>query len=182
MYTSFKHYFTLLGLKFPRAPTSTLEGDDHLLDDASNKNTCRYTILEDVELMKTSNRTRNGLKMHNLLKDKGMTDYIHYENECDGDVVFPLSLVSIYKETFDLWLYCAWPSDQQLPRGYAVFQFWGYSYIIWPSNIDGVNLGLFIFQNAHVGSKHRNNSQQTSMILMPYYGLSYYSGEWRRIA
>ena len=33
-----------------------------------------------------------------------------------------------------------------------------------------------------MGSKHRNNSQQTSRRLMPYYGPSYYSGEWRRLA
>jgi hypothetical protein len=70
--------------------------------------------------------------MHNLLKDKGKVDYIPYENECDGDDDLPLSLRSIYKETFDRRLYCAWPSDQQLPRVYEVFQFWGYNYMIRP--------------------------------------------------
>ena len=54
--------------------------------------------------------------------------------------------------------------------------------MIQPFNIHGVNLGLFIFQNIHVGSKHRKNSQQISMRLMPYYGPPYYSGEWRRLA
>ena len=53
--------------------------------------------------------------------------------------------------------------------------------MIRPSNIHGENLGLFIVQNVHMGSKHRNNSQQTTRILMPYYDLSYYSGEWRRL-
>ena len=53
--------------------------------------------------------------------------------------------------------------------------------MIRPSNIPGANPGLFIVENVHVGSKHRKNSQQTSKILMPYYGPSYYSGEWRRI-
>ena len=109
-------------------------------------------------------------------------DYIPYENECDVDDDLPLSLRSIYKETFDCRLYCAWPSDQQLPRVYEMSQFWVYSYMIRPSNIHGVNLGIFIVKNVHIGSKHRNNSQQTSRILMPYYGPSYYSGEWRRLA
>ena len=68
--------------------------------------------------MKTSNITRIDLKMHNLLKDKGKVDYIPYDNECDGDDDFPLSLRSIYKEIFDRRLYCTWPSDQQLPRVY----------------------------------------------------------------
>ena len=45
-----------------------------------------------------------------------------------------------------------------------------------------MNLGLFIVENVHAGSKHINNSQQTSRRLMPYYGPSYYSGEWRRLA
>ena len=54
--------------------------------------------------------------------------------------------------------------------------------MIQPSNIHEVNLGLFIVENVHVGSKHRNNSQQTSRRLMPYYGPSYYGGEWRRLA
>ena len=50
------------------------------------------------------------------------------------------------------------------------------------SNIHGENLGLFIVQNVHVVYKNRNNSQQTTRRLMPYYGPSYYSGEWRRLA
>jgi hypothetical protein len=54
--------------------------------------------------------------------------------------------------------------------------------MIRPYNIHGANLGLFIVQNVHVGSKNRNNSQQTTRRLMPYYGPSYYSGEWKRIA
>ena len=91
---------------------------------------CTYTSSEDEDLMKTSNKTRTTLKMHNFLKDKGEVDYIPYENECDGDDEFPLSLRSIYKETFDLQQYCAWLSDQKLPRVYEVFQFWGYSYMI----------------------------------------------------
>ena len=33
-----------------------------------------------------------------------------------------------------------------------------------------------------MGYKHRNNSQQTTRRLIPYYGQSYYSGEWRRLA
>jgi hypothetical protein len=106
----------VLGLMFPRPPTSSLEGDDHLSDDTSNKNMCTYTSSEDEDLMKTSNRTRTFLKMHNLLKDKGKVDYIPYENECDGDDKLPLSLRSIYKETFDRRLYCSWPNDQKLPR------------------------------------------------------------------
>ena len=127
----------VLGLKYPGSPTSILEGEDHLLDDTSNKNMCQYTNLGDEELMKSSNRTRTSLKMHNLLKDKGKVDYIPYENKCDGDDEFLLSLRSIYKETFDRRLYCAWPSDQQLPIVYEMFQFWGYSYMIRPSNIHG---------------------------------------------
>ena len=119
--------------------------------------------------------------MHNFLKDKGKVDYIPYENECDGDVDLPLGLRSIYKETFDCRLYRASPNDQQLPRVYKVFQFCGYSYMIRPSNIHGANLGLFIVESVHVGSKHRNNSKQTTRILMSYYGSSYYSGEWRRL-
>ena len=91
----------VLGLNYPRSPTYSLEGDDHLLDDTYNKNMCQYTNLEDEELMKSSNRTIIDLKMHNLLKDKGKVDYIPYENECDIDDEFPLSLRSIYKETFD---------------------------------------------------------------------------------
>ena len=114
--------------------------------------------------------------MHNFLKDKGKVDYIPYENECDGDDDFPLGLRSIYKETFDYRLYCAWPGDQQLPRVYEVFHFWGYKYMI-----HGANLGLFIVENVHVGSKHRNNSQQTTRRLITYYGSSYYIGEWRRL-
>jgi hypothetical protein len=51
--------------------------------------------------MKTSKRTRTGLKMHNLLKDNEKVNYIPYENECDGYDDFPLGLRSIYKETFD---------------------------------------------------------------------------------
>jgi hypothetical protein len=143
---------------------------------------CTYTSSEDEDLMKTSNRTRIALKMHNLLKDKGKVDYIPYENECDGDDDLPLIFRLIYKETFDHHLYCAWPNDQKLPRVYEVFQFWGYNYMIQLSNIYGENLGLFIVQNFHVGSKHRKNSQQTTRRLMPYYGLSYYNGEWRRVA
>lgn len=139
-----------LSLKFLVASISILEFDYNLSDDTSNKNICTYTSSEDEELMKTSNKTRTGLKMHSLLKDKGKVDYIPYENECDGDDDFPLSLRSIYKETFDRRLYCACPSDQQLPRVYEVFQFWGYNYMIPPSNIHGVNLGLFIVQNVHV--------------------------------
>ena len=64
-----------------------------------------YNILEDEELMKTSNITRTTLTMHNLLKDKGKVDYIPYENECDGDDDFPLTSRSIYKDTFDHRLY-----------------------------------------------------------------------------
>jgi hypothetical protein len=90
-------------------------------------------------------------------------------------------LRSIHKDTFEFWLYCAWSSDQQLPRVYEMFQFWGYNYMIRPSNIHGANLGLFIIKNVHVGYKHKNNSQQTTRIF-PYYGLSYCSGEWRRLA
>jgi hypothetical protein len=45
-----------------------------------------------------------------------------------------------------------------------------------------VNLGLFFVQNIYVGSKNRNNSQQTTRRLMSYYGPSYYSGEWKRLA
>jgi hypothetical protein len=86
---------------------------------------CTYTSSEDEDLMKTSNIARTALKMYNLLKDKGKVDYIPYENECDGDDALPLSLRSIYKETFDRQLYCAWPSDQKLPRVYEVFQFCG---------------------------------------------------------
>ena len=119
--------------------------------------------------------------MRNLLKDKGNVDYISYENECDGYDELPLNLRLVYKYTFDHRLYCVWPSDQELPKVYEVFQFWGYIYIIRPSNIHGLNPCLFNFQNVHVGSKHRNNSQQTTRILMPYYGSSYYSGEWRML-
>jgi hypothetical protein len=114
----------VLGLNFLGSPTSILEGDDHLSDDASNKNMCTYTNSENEYLMKTSNITRTTLKMHNLLKDKGKVECMPYENECDGDDDFPLSLSSIYKEIIDRRLYCAWPSDQQLPRVYEVFQFW----------------------------------------------------------
>jgi hypothetical protein len=142
---------------------------------------CTCANSEDEDLMKTSNKTRTSLKMHYLLKDKGKVDFIPYENECDGDDDLTLSLRSIYKETFDHRLYCAWSSDQQLPRVYEVFQFWGYNYMIRPSNIHGENMGLFIVQNFHVGSKNRNNSQQTTRRLMPYYGPSYYSGEWKRL-
>ena len=53
--------------------------------------------------------------------------------------------------------------------------------MIRPSNIHGVNLGLPIVQNVHVGSKHRNTSQQTTRRLIPYYGPSYYNGEWIRL-
>ena len=91
----------VLGLKYLGSPTSILEGNDNLSNHTYNKNMCQYTSLEDEELMKTSNRTRTGLKMHNLLKDKGKVDYIPYENKCDGDDEFLLSLRSIYKETFD---------------------------------------------------------------------------------
>jgi hypothetical protein len=85
----------VLGLKYPRSPTSILEGDDHLSDDTYNKNMCQYTSSEDEELMISSNITRTGLKMHNLLKDKGKVDYIPYENECDVDDDLPLRLRSI---------------------------------------------------------------------------------------
>jgi hypothetical protein len=98
--------FKVLDLNFPRSPTSSLEGDDHLSDNTYNKNMCTYTSSKDEYLMKTSNKTRTPLTMHNLLKDKGKVDYIPYENECDGDDDFPLSLRSIYKETFDHQLYC----------------------------------------------------------------------------
>ena len=117
----------VIGLKHLGSPTSHLEGDDHLSDDTSNKNMFQYISSEDEELMKSSNKTRTGLKMHNLLKDKGKVDYISYENECDADDDLPLSLRSIYKDTFDRRLYCAWFSDQQLPRVYEMFQFWGYT-------------------------------------------------------
>jgi hypothetical protein len=53
--------------------------------------------------------------------------------------------------------------------------------MIRPSNIHGENIGLFIVQNVHLGYKNRNNSQQTIRRLIPYYGLSYYSGEWKRL-
>jgi hypothetical protein len=109
---------------------SSLEGDDNLSDEKYNKNMCTYTSSEDEDLMKKSNRARTTLKVHNFIKDKGKVDYIAYENECDGEDDFPLILRSIYKETFDRRLYCAWPSDQQLPRVYEVFQFWGYNYMI----------------------------------------------------
>jgi hypothetical protein len=145
----------VIGLNFHGSLTSSLEGSDHLSDDTYNKNMCTYTISEDEDLMKMSNKTRTTLRMHNLLKDKGKVDYIPYDNEFDGDDDFPLSLRSIYKETFDRRLYCAWPNDQQLPRVYEVFQFWGYNYMIRPSNIHGENLGLFIVQNFHVGSKKK---------------------------
>jgi hypothetical protein len=135
----------VLDLKYLGSLTSSLEGDDYLSDDTSNKNMCQYISSEDEELMKTSNRTRIGLK--------GKVDYIPYEDECDGDDDFPLGLRSIYKETFDRRLYCAWPSDRQLPRVYEVFQFWGYNYMIQPSNIHGANLGLFIVENVHVESR-----------------------------
>jgi hypothetical protein len=62
-----------------------------------------------------------------------------------------------------------------------MLQFGGYNYMIRPSNIHGSNLGLFIVANVHVGSKIRNNSQPTNSILMPYYGPSYYIGEWRSL-
>ena len=91
----------VLGLNFLGSPTSSLEGNDHLSDDTSNKNMFQYTSLEDEELMKISNKKRTSLKMHNFLKDKGKVDYIPYENQCDGDDDFPLSLRSIYKEKFD---------------------------------------------------------------------------------
>ena len=84
-------------LNFPGSLNSILEGNDHLSYDTSKKNMCTYTSSEDEDLMKTSNRTRTALKMHNLLKDKGKVDYIPYENECDGDDDFPLSLRSITK-------------------------------------------------------------------------------------
>jgi len=83
-------------------------------------------------------------------------DYIPYENECDGDDEFPMNFRSIYEDTFDRRLYCSWLGDQQLPSVYEVFQFLGYRYIIQPTNIHVVNLGLFIVQDVHVGSKHRN--------------------------
>jgi hypothetical protein len=91
----------VLGLNFLGSLNYRLEGNDNLLDDTSNKNMCQSTSSEDEELMKISNRTRTGLKMHNFLKDKGKVDYIPYENEFDGDDDLPLSLRSIYKETFD---------------------------------------------------------------------------------
>jgi hypothetical protein len=91
----------VLSLKYPGSPTSSLEGDDHLLDDTSNKNMCQYTSSEDEELMKTSNITRIYLRIHNLIKEKGKVDYIPCENGCDANDDFPLSLRSIYKETFD---------------------------------------------------------------------------------
>ena len=57
-----------LGLKFLGAPTSSVEGDDHLKGDTSNKFMCTYTNSEDEELKKTTNtRTRTSLKMHNLI-------------------------------------------------------------------------------------------------------------------
>lgn len=169
------------GLKFPRSPTSSLEGDEFQSTDTYNNSICTYNNSEDEEVMKMSKRTRTSLKMHKLLQDKGKVEYKPYENECDGDDEFPLELRSIYKETFDRELYCAWPSDQKLPVAYEVFQFWGYSYMIRPSNIHGVNLGLFIIENFHVGSKHINKSQQTTRRLMPYYGPSYSSGQWRML-
>lgn len=167
---------------FLGSSTYILEGDEHLSADTSNNNMCTYTSSEDEEVMKTSNKTRARLKMHQLLKDKGKVDYIPYENECDVDEELPLNLRSIYKDTFDRRLYCAWPGDHQLPSVYEVFQFCGYIYMIRPSNIHGANMGLFIVQNVNVGSKHRNTSQQTTRRLMPYYGPTYYSGEWRRLA
>jgi len=93
-------------------------------------------------------------KMHKLTKDKGKVDYILYENECDGDDEFPLKLRTIYNDAFDRRLYCAWLGDQQLPSVYEVFHFWGYDYIIQPSNIHGANMGIFVVDNAHVESKH----------------------------
>lgn len=150
------------GLKFPRSPTSSLEGDEFQSTDTYNNSICTYNNSEDEEVMKMSKRTRTSLKMHKLLQDKGKVEYKPYENECDGDDEFPLELRSIYKETFDRELYCAWPSDQKLPVAYEVFQFWGYSYMIRPSNIHGANLGLFIVENVHVGLKHINKSQQTT--------------------
>ena len=80
--------------------------------------------------MKSSNRTRIGLNMHNLLKHKGKIDYIPYENEFDADDDFLMSLRSIYKEKFDRRVYYNWHSDQQLPRVYEVFRFWVYNYMI----------------------------------------------------
>ena len=85
----------VLHLKFPGSLSSILEGDYHLSDDTSNKNMCTYTSSKDEDLMKTSNKTRIALKMHNLLKDRGKVDYIPYENECDRDDDLPLSLRSI---------------------------------------------------------------------------------------
>ena len=109
---------------FPLEPNSILEGDHYLSDDTTNKNMCTYSRSEDEEFMKTSStRTRTSLKMHNLHKDKGKVEYIPYENECDGDDDIPLNLRSIYKDTFDHQLYFTWPSDQQLPTVYEVFQF-----------------------------------------------------------
>ena len=141
---------------------------------------CTYTSSKDEELMKTSNtRTRTGLKMHNVHKDKGKVEYIPYGTEYDGDDDFTLTLRSIYTETFDHWHYYAWPSDHQQPRVYEAFQFWGYNYMIRPSNIHGENLGLFIVQNVHVGSKHRNNSQQTTrrLILFMVHHITVVNGE-----
>jgi hypothetical protein len=90
----------VLGLKFSGSSNFILEGDDHLSDDASNKNMFTYTSSKDEDLMKKSKITRTTLMMHNFLKEKGKVDYIPYENEFDRDDDFHLSLRSIYKETF----------------------------------------------------------------------------------
>jgi hypothetical protein len=79
----------VLSLNFPGEPTSSLEGDDHLYDDTSNKNMCTYTNSEDEDLMKTSNITRTSLKMHNLLKDKGKVDYIPMRMNVMEMMTFP---------------------------------------------------------------------------------------------
>ena len=133
----------VLGLNFPGSLTSNLDGDEHLSFNTYNNNICTYTRSKNEEVMKTSNITRIGLKMRNLLKYKGKVDYIPYENECDGDDKFTLNLRTIFKDTFYHRLYWALHDDQQLPRIYEVFQFWGYIYMIRPSNIHGSNMNLF---------------------------------------
>ena len=55
------------GLKFPRSPTSGLEGDEFQSTDTYNNSICTYKNSEDEEVMKMSKRTRTSLKMHKPL-------------------------------------------------------------------------------------------------------------------
>ena len=58
-------------LKFPRSPTSSLEGDKFQSTNTYNNYICTYNNSEDEEVMKMSKRTRTSLNMHQIAQGQG---------------------------------------------------------------------------------------------------------------